>query len=136
MIDSAITNAQILLISVLLVYLLVVSIFINRYHNLLKDIQQSLLKLKWNRMSREQVDDAIHLSFQRIKGLKKKSYFTVFILGSAHWLSCLYFDFTWLFAVVPFGLFTFVLFGNFWLKGSAIIGFIKNTPVAGRWHNH
>ena len=65
---------------------------------------------------------------EAIKLLKRNSYFTLLLFGFTHLVIALLSNLNLLTVAIPFGLFLFILVGNYWLKGSSVASTLKTIP--------
>ena len=136
MTDISISIPELIIVSVVLLYIIILSISISKYQKCFSDLKLSVTKLKFNHISElKAMDDANEVQ-HRIVLVKKWTVFVVIVLGLIHLLIVWIWNYSPWQAIIPFSLFLFVLLGNFWLKGRAIIGFMKNTPNTENWHYH
>ena len=136
MTDLAISIPELIIVIIVLLYIIILSISITKYQRFFSDLKLNIAKLKFKHISELQAKEYANEVQHRIVFLKKWSMMVVIILGLIHLLIVWIWNYSIWQAIIPFSLFLFVLLGNFWLKGRAIIGFIQNTPNTGQWDIH
>lgn len=134
MIDISLTSNQFILLIVILIYIVITSIAISKFHGHLDQLKKNDSKAKLNLMTPEIRTNQAHLIEKEILKLKSRSYIIILITGFLHLIVCLFLATNLLFPLTPFVLFLFVLSGNFWLKGGQVAGFIKTRPGQSDYH--
>jgi hypothetical protein len=136
MIDLSISIPELIIVSVVLLYIMILSISITKYQSCFSDLKLNVTKLKFNHISELQAKEFVNQVQHRIVLVKNWSTLGVIALGLIHLIIVLVWSYSIWQAIIPLCLFIFVLLGNFWLKGGTIIGFMKNTPNTGQWDIH
>lgn len=136
MTDPSFSIPELIIVIVVLIYIVILSISLTKYQRCFSDLKLNKNKFKFELISELQAKEYAIEVQHRIVFVMKWSTLAVIVLGLIHLLFVWIWNYSIWLAIIPFCLFLFVLFGNFWLKGSAIIGFIKNTPSTGQWDIH
>lgn len=134
MIDISLNINQLILVIVILVYIVIISITISKFHNCLDELKMNDAKSKLSLLTPDMLLIHTRLIEGEIMKLKKRSSLIIMSIGFLHILLCYFLATNILFALIPFILFLFVLFGNYWLKGSQVAGFIKTRPGQSDYH--
>lgn len=125
---------EIVLIIVMLAYIILISVVINRFQLMLNEIRKAKLQLKTNRISLEVFKQRVDRKMEAIRLLKRNSYFTLLLFGFTHLVIALLSNLNLLTVAIPFGLFLFILVGNYWLKGSSVASTLKTIPGVSDYH--
>lgn len=125
--DLALNTNQIVIAVALMVYIIVTSIAINRYHKYLTGIKQSRLRYKHKYIDETTLEETLVLTQQAIKDSKRRFYLITVIAGICHLIACLFIGSNLLSAGIPFLLFILLLAGNYWLRGSSVSSSLKNV---------
>jgi uncharacterized protein involved in cysteine biosynthesis len=134
MIDISLTTNQLILLIVIFIYMVVTSVVASKFHSFLEQLKKNDLKARHHRMTPETVETHRRLIDTEIKKLKKRSYLILITIGLFHSVVCFILAANILFSLIPFTLFSLVLYGNYWLKGSQVAGFIPSRPGQSDYH--
>jgi hypothetical protein len=134
MIDISLTTDQLILLIFVMIYIVITSVAVSKFHKFLDEHRTMEAKKKLNLLSSEKYMANSNLNKEEILKLKKRSYLVLVMAGFFHSVICLYQGTNILYSGIPFLLFLFVLFGNYWLKGSQVAGFIKTRPGQSDYH--
>lgn len=134
MIDLSLSTNQLIIAIVIAVYIVIISIAVNKYHQHLESIKKNEAKFKLQLTPITEAKNSIKFELQQIKNLKRKSYIFIILVGFLHLLICLGMDLSLSSFYIPFLLFAFILIVNYWLKGSSVSSFIKNIPGQSDYH--
>jgi len=128
LVDLTLNTNQIIIAAAVVLYVVVISIAINKYHRNLERIKKTQTRFKHNYIDEIMLKEILSLSRLSIKNSKSLFYVLTIIIGLSHFITCLIIDTNLLSAGIPFLLFFLVLVGNYWLKGSSVASSLKNIP--------
>ncbi len=136
MIDLTVNTNQLIIVLAIVVYVIIISIAINKHHQSLSKIKREYARLRLQHISKEEARNTINFELERIKKLKKISYILMLLFGLLHFIICIVIKTNLLFSGITFLLFIFILIVNYWLKGSSVSSFIKNIPGQSDYHGY
>lgn len=128
MIDVTLNTNQSIIAITIVLYIIVTSFAINRYHELLKDIRKLNASFKLKIIDEAQHMKSLTTASKLIKKSKFNFYSIIVGIGACHIFVCLWIHSHIFSAVVPLLIFLFILFVNYWLRGSGVSNSIKNLP--------
>lgn len=128
MIDLSLPPEYSVLAFFIILYLVVISVAISKFHNYLSNLKKVDAKLKTDRITNEDHSKSISRVISQISKLKRRSYIQLSALGVIHIIVVIVFNFSVLttFIVIAF-MFT-ILNLTYWMKGSSVTGFLQNFP--------
>lgn len=128
MMDLSLDLSQTIILLAVLIYIVLLSMIGNKYHKHLAYIQKLKLKYKHKRINDQTFSNELKIKTKEVDILKKKSYLLFSITGLTHLIICIITESNFLGALIPLFIFTFILVGIYWLKGSGVTDSLKNLP--------
>lgn len=128
MMDLTLDLCQTIILLAVLNYIILLSVVGNKYHKHLAYIQKLKLKCKHKRINDQTFSKELKTKTKEVVHLKKKSYLLFSITGLTHLILCIITKTNFLGALIPLLIFTFILAGIYWLKGSGVTDSLKNLP--------
>lgn len=120
---------------IVLIYIIIVSYYSNKFHSALDQIKKNNIRLKLNKIEPSLWLQNDQVARERIAKTKSASYRFILLFGALHF-SCIFFGVeSYIRMIAVFLLFVFVLAGIYWLKGAATLSAIPKQGVTD-WEFH
>ena len=126
--DISLTTEQALIGLFILVHLIVISVFNNKFQQELNKSKKFRAQLRLKTINKNQFDEAVSIHLEQIKIIKKRAYIIFATAFVVHAILVLALSFSWVTLLIVHALFFGVFFVSFWMKGATIISTLKNTP--------
>lgn len=126
--DLSLNLEQTIILLAVVAYIIILSTVGNKYHQHLEVIKKQGLRLKHEIIDNKAFNEVVNPKIKEIIKLKKSSYILFSVIGISHLTICFFTNSNFLSAIIPLIIFTFILVGVYWLKGSSVTGSLKNIP--------
>lgn len=126
MIDLSLTASQMLIFFIVVFYIVVLSVYSNKFHKQLNIIIKEKKKFKLEYIDRKEMQAILFKHVSIIKRIKKHSYIIMGVILILHLVICLILHFNVIAPIITSVFFFLILLGMYWLKGSGVTSSLSN----------
>ena len=123
--SSPLDSTEIVLAIAVIAYLIILSYAASKFHKHLSNIKLAKLEVKLESMLETDAEQVIKDEVRAILKLRGNSYLLLLGLAVVHLVISLVIGSNLLVVGIPYLLSNFILFVNYWLKGSGVVGHLR-----------